>query len=377
MNLKDFKAGRHVQQYEYRSFSPALVNHAWTWNAPDLNTLLESAAQALAELNAYSLIVPDVDMFIQMHVVKEANTSSRIEGTQTEMDEVIQPKEFVAPEHRNDWQEVQNYIRAMNRAIEDLERLPLSNRLLRDTHRILLDGVRGEAKTRGRFRVSQNWIGGSGPSDAFFVPPHHEEVGELTGDLEKFWHNETIHVPHLIRVAIAHYQFETIHPFLDGNGRIGRLLITLYLVSKGVLKKPTFYLSAYMEKHKEAYYDALTRVRTDDDLEGWIRFFLRATLETARNGRAAFEGILQLRTEVEALTLSLGQRAENARKLLNRLYEKSMITPGEAAELLGVTHQTASLLIHKFEELNILEKAWKTERSQVYVFWRYLKLFME
>lgn len=375
MNFSEYSAGRWVPRYQYRSFSPTSVNHEWTWNDPYINALLERAIQAIGELNAYSLIVPDVDLFIRMHVIKEASTSSRIEGTQTEMDEAIRPREMVAVERRDDWQEVQNYIQAMNQAIADLERLPLSNRLLRETHTTLLQGVRGEGKLPGEFRLSQNWIGGSGPSDAVFVPPHHEEVPELMSDLEKFWHNELIAVPHLIRIAISHYQFETIHPFLDGNGRVGRLLITLYLVGKGILKKPTLYLSAHLEKHKAAYYDALMRVRESHDLGHWVRFFLTAALETARRGCETFQAILALRTEVEQTTLTLGKKAANARTLLNHLYGHPLVTPNEVAKMLDVTHQTASALIRDFQKLNILSPAVKLERSQAYIFRRYLRLF--
>jgi Fic family protein len=377
MNFEDFVAGRWVQQYQYKSFSPALVNHEWTWNDPVINTLLEEATQAIGELNAFSLIVPDVDLFILMHVAKEASTSSRIEGTQTELDEALRPREMVDPERRNDWQEVQNYIQAMNQAIDELKALPLSNRLLKHTHRTLLEGVRGKERLPGEFRTSQNWIGGSGPSDAMFVPPEHTEVPELMGNLEKFWHNETIHVPHLIRIAISHYQFETIHPFLDGNGRIGRLLITLYLVSHGLLNKPTLYLSAHLEKHKSAYYDALTLVRETNDIGHWVRFLLAAILKTARRGKETFQSILELRREVEETTLTLGKKANNARLLLKHLYMKPFVTPGEVAEMLNVTHQTASALIRDFEALNILEKSLKKERSQSYVFTRYFSLFID
>lgn len=377
MNFKEFKAGRWVQQYEYRSFSPALVNHEWTWEDPLINTLIEEATWAIGELNAFSLIVPDVDLFIQMHVVKEANTSSRIEGTKTEIEEALSPKEMVAPERRDDWQEVQNYIKAMGQAIEDLHKLPLSNRLLQNTHKILLEGARGKAKLPGEFRKSQNWIGGSGPSDAVFVPPYHTEVPELMSDLEKFLHNDHIHVPNLIRIAIAHYQFETIHPFLDGNGRIGRLLITLYLVSKGLLKKPTLYLSNHIEKHKTAYYDALSRIRESNDLGQWVRFLLTAIRDTGIKGTQTFQAILDLRKEVEIKALSLGKRSENARLLLNHLYRKPLVTPVEVAKLFHVTHQTASSLIRDFEYLNILKKWEKKGRSQSYVFARYLALFLE
>jgi len=377
MNFKDFKAGRWVQQYEYKSFSPAFVNHEWTWEDPRINTLLEQATQALGELNAFSLIVPDVDLFIQMHVIKEASTSSRIEGTQTEIDEALKSKEMVAPERRDDWQEVQNYIKAMNQAIDELERLPLSNRLLKNTHKILLEGVRGKGKLPGEFRTSQNWIGGSGPSDAAFVPPSHTEVPELMGDLEKFLHNDSIQVPHLIRIAISHYQFETIHPFLDGNGRIGRLLITLYLVSKALLKRPTLYLSAHIEKNKSAYYDALTRVRETNDPGHWVRFLLTAIRDTAVKGKETFEAILALHSEVEQTTLSLGKKAENARLLLNYLYRRPFVIPNDLADVLNITHQTASSLIRDFEELNILKKWEKVGRNQSYVFGRYLALFLD
>jgi len=353
------------------------VNHEWTWNDPQINTLLEEAMRAIGELNAFSLIIPDVDLFIQMHVVKEASTSSRIEGTQTEIDEALRPRELVAPDRRSDWDEVQNYIKAMNQAIDALQTLPLSNRLLKNTHRTLLEGVRGTEKLPGQFRKSQNWIGGTGPSDAAFVPPHYTEVPDLMSDLEKFLHNATIQVPHLVRIAIAHYQFETIHPFLDGNGRIGRLLIPLYLISKELLKKPTLYLSAHIEKHKGAYYDALTRVRESNDMGQWVRFLMIAIRDTALKGRETFQSILTLRQEVEQTTLSLGKRAENARRLLDHLYRKPFVTPNEVAELLSVTHQTASSLIRNFEELNILKKWEKIGRSQVYVFGRYFALFLD
>jgi len=377
MNFKDFKAGQWIQQYQYKSFSPVHINSEWTWSDPQINTLLEEAMQAIGELNAFSLIVPDVDLFIRMHVLKEANTSSRIEGTKTEIDEALKPKGMVAPERRDDWQEVQNYIKAMTQAIEQLGQIPLSNRLLKATHKILLEGVRGEGKLPGEFRKSQNWIGGSGPSNATFVPPQHTEVPDLMSDLEKFLHNDTIHVPHLIRIAISHYQFETIHPFLDGNGRIGRVLITLYLVSKGILKKPTLYLSAYIEKHKVAYYDALNHVRGSNDLGHWVRFMLTAVRDTAQKGKETFQSILEIRNEVEKAILSLGKRAANASLLLNYLYSRPIITPNEVAEMLSITHQSASSLIRGFEALNILKKWEKTGRNQSYVFGRYFALFLD
>lgn len=376
MKFESFKARRWQQRYQYKSFEPVPVNVEWTWEDPTINTLLESANRALGELNAFSLIVPDIDLFIQMHVVKEAQTSSRIEGTQTGIDEALMSEEQIKPEKRDDWREVRNYIDAVNTAIAELPTLPLTNRLLRQTHSILLRGVRGEHKQPGEFRSSQNWIGGSSLTDAVFIPPHPGGVPELMGDLEKFWHNEQIAVPHLVRLAISHYQFETIHPFLDGNGRIGRLLVPLYLVSHGLLAKPSLYLSDFFERNRASYYDALMRVRASNDLIHWVRFFLRGVAETASKGRDTFRQILTLRTEVEQAILGLGKRTPNARRLLNLLYSNPLVSSSDIEKGLQVTHQTANALVRDFIGLGILVETTGLTRWRTYAFDRYLTLFL-
>lgn len=209
-----------------------------------------------------------------------------------------------------------------------------------------------------------------------FVPPHPESVPELMGDLEKFWHNETFPVPHLIRIALSHYQFETIHPFLDGNGRIGRLLVPLYLVGCGILSRPSLYLSDFFERHRASYYDALTRARISNDLIHWVKFFLQGVAETARKGRDVFRKILQLRTETDASLLSLGKRAVMARQLVLHLYRRPMTTATDVEKLLSISTPTANLLLRELTRLGILKETTGRLRGRLYVFESYLQLFV-
>lgn len=376
MDISKFKSGLFRKQYGYRSFTPELVNHEWVVSDPKVSHLLSQADRKLGELNAFSDLIPDIDFFIKMHITKEATLSSRIEGTQTSLEEAIQKVSYIDPEKRDDWEEVHNYIDAMNFAIDQLSVLPLSNRLLKQTHKVLLSGVRGTHKQPGDFRISQNWIGGTSLTDAAFIPPHHTEIQELMGDLEKFLNNDLHNVPPLIKVGLAHYQFETIHPFLDGNGRLGRLLITLYLVSNQILTKPTLYLSAFFEKNRSLYYDNLMVVRTRNDLTQWLTFFLVGVLETATNSIKTFHSILALRKTVEEVKiLTLGKRAPSAMNLIKYLYTKPIVDTTEVAELLNVNITTAHRLIQDFERLEILKEQTGFKRNRIFIFEEYINLF--
>lgn len=375
MNVSEFISGRTIQRYQYKSFEPNIIDIAWQIDNAELIMLLSEANIKLGELNAFSQLIPDVDFFIKMHVLKEGTKSSKIEGTQTNIDEAIQKEAYIQPEKKDDWQEVQNYVQAMNLSIEKLANLPLSNRLLKQTHKTLLQGVRGIHKLPGEFRKSQNWIGGSSLADATFIPPHQDSVARLMADLEKFLHNENIPVPHLIKVGIAHYQFETIHPFLDGNGRIGRLLITLYLVSNDLLHKPTLYLSDFFEKTKALYYDNLTRVRTHNDLTQWLKYFLEGVRSTSENSIQTFKNIIKLRSQTEEKIISLGKKQALAKSFLQFLFSKPITDASEVAEALEINVSTAFRLIDDFIKLKILAELTGYKRNRIFAFDDYIKLF--
>ena len=376
MDIKEFRAGNYIQQHKYKSFSPSKINKEWIWADSEINTLLSEANHKLGELNAFSLYVPSVDMYIRMHVAKEATSSSRIEGTETGMEDALKDVKDIEPEKRDDWSEVQNYIDAMNESLIALESIPLSSRLLKQAHAKLMSGVRGMHKLPGEYRISQNWIGGSTLKDAIYIPPFHSEVNDLMSDLEKFIHNDTIYVPNLIKIAIIHYQFETIHPFLDGNGRLGRMLIPLYLVSVKDLSKPTLYLSYYLEKNKTLYTDNLTLVRETNNLSQWIRFFLVAIIETSKEGISTFQEIIKLKESVEGNRIvNLGTKLPNAKKLINLLYKYPFISVSEVSDLLGVTATTANSLIKDFVKLGILYELTGRKRGRRFAFSEYLDLF--
>lgn len=373
--MKNFKAGRYISQGTYKSFQPEKINKKWVLENMELINLLSKADRQLGRLDMYSEYIPNIDLFISMHIAKEATKSNKIEGTKTNIEDALLDKEDVNEEKRNDWEEVQNYILALNSAIENLKKLPFSSRLIKETHKTLLAGVRGKYKLPGSFRTSQNWIGGATISDATFIPPSFDTVNDYMSDIEKFAHSEEFYFPDILKIALIHYQFETIHPFLDGNGRVGRLMITLYLVEKGILKKPILYLSDFFERNRTLYYDNLMRVRENNDITQWFKFFLVGVIETAQNSIKTFDGILKLQKEIETKIQSLGNRSNNAMQIINHLFQKPIINAQIAKQITKLSLPSVYKTINDLEELEILEEITGGKRGKLFVFKEYLELF--
>jgi Fic family protein len=378
IRLENYKSGHIEQGVGYKYFVPSLINDEWTWQDTTINNLLEKASLRLGELNSFSRLVPNIDLFIQLHVTKEAVLSSRIEGTQTHMDEALLPQTEVQEERRNDWQEVRNYVDAINNAIANLDKLPISSRLIRSTHKLLLNSVRGEHKLPGEFRTSQNWIGGNSISDARFIPPHHQLVGDLMGDLEKFLNNPDTHVPDLIKIAIAHYQFETIHPFLDGNGRIGRLLITLFMVQQKILAQPLLYLSTYFEKRKDLYYENLNSVRVNNDMTHWIKYFLVGVEQTAALASQTLSNIIEFKNNIENhARTNYGRRSTTAILLIHHLMQNPVVTVDDAARLCNISYKSANEIVKLLCTDGYLVESTGQSRNRLFKFKPYTEIFAE
>ncbi len=370
--------GSYRQQDGFTSFIPSPLNAPYQWKDPRITPLLADAMLALGELNAASQMVPDCDAFLRMYVTKEAVTSSRIEGTRINMDEALLPQEEISGERRNDWQEVRNAMDALQWAVQELERLPLSMRLLKGAHRILMQSARGQHKQPGDVRRSQNWIGGATPATARYVPPPAPDVPALLANLEKYWHDKDFAVPALIRAALSHYQFEAIHPFLDGNGRVGRLLITLHLIHVGLLSKPVLYLSAFLEAHRTDYFDALDRIRTHGDPDPWLILFLGGVADTAKSARETMRKIITLHQRYEDCIVSFfGKRTRTGLALLRHLFSRPTVRAADVMDMLGVSKPTANALVRRFTEENLLKEITGKKKNRLFTLQEYVALFRD
>lgn len=344
---------------------------------PELQTLLSRADLALGRLDGVADTLPKdiIDFFILMYVRKEATLSSQIEGTQATFEDVLKAEARIeGAEMHKDVDEVLNYISAMNYGLIRLDTIPLSLRLIKEIHKILLKGVRGEWKTPGEFRISQNWIGGTSLQTARFIPPPHNRVLPLMSNLEKYLHDDTL-VPILIKTGLIHAQFETIHPFLDGNGRIGRLLITFHLCQQGVLRKQLLYLSDFFKEHRQDYYDRLNDFRRNDDIEGWLKFFLEGVAETSEKSVETARKIVKLRDDHLNKVAGLGKSSEKGITLLNALYRTPIVRVKNVEKIVSLSNPNALSLVDKFVKLGILQELTGQKRNRIFSYRDYIGLF--
>jgi Fic family protein len=378
--VSNTRAGQFVQpRAGYRSFVPAPLPPAppLRIDLPMIN-LLSRADQSLGRLDGIAQTLPNPDLFVAMYVRQEAVYSSQIEGTQSTLDDVLEFElDAEGRELPRDVEEVVNYVAAMNYGLDRLRSLPLSLRLIREIHELLLQGVRGFDRSPGEFRVAQNWIGPANTpiERATFVPPSVSDMHRALDNLERFLHEEE-RLPVLIICGLAHAQFETIHPFLDGNGRVGRLLITFLLCHRGILQQPLLYLSYFLKRHRAEYYDRLMAIREAGDWEGWLRFFLRGVAESAEEAMFTARAIVSLREQHRELIQSR-HLGTNAHRLLGLLFNRPIINVALVKDSLDISAATAGRLVTEFETLNLLEEITGGQRRRRYRYSPYLALFAE
>ncbi|MBE9556084.1 MAG: Fic family protein [Proteobacteria bacterium] len=382
MNRAARTTGRYVRQMEgYNAFIPEALPPAPPVRIDgEMQVLLSRADRALGRLDGSIQTLPNPELFIFMYVRKEAVLSSQIEGTQASINDVLEVEaQIFDPERPNDVGEVLNYVNAMNYGLQRQETLPMSLRLIREIHKLLMQGVRGNQLNPGEFRESQNWIGvmGGTISDASFVPPPPSQLMDVLGDFERFLHAD-VDIPALIRIGLMHAQFETIHPFLDGNGRVGRLLITFLLCQQEILSKPVLYLSHYFKKHRQRYYELLQGTRDNGDWESWLKFFLEGVAEVSNEATQTARKIVDMREDHRRLIIQrLGRVAGNGINVLEHLFEQPIVQVNKVAELLGVTYQSANALMAKFEEEGLVREITGHVRNRRFSYTSYISLFSD
>ena len=370
------RAGEYISNLSgeaaYQSFRPSPLPPEIEMDA-EMISLLTAATKSLATLSTMSTYIPNINLFVSMYVRKEALLSSQIEGTQATLEDVLDP--MVDKNANQNVADVINYIKATEYALERVKELPLCSRLIREIHAVLLGGVRGEEKNPGEFRQSQNWIGAQGSSlqTARYIPPNVEDMQVAVSELEKYINSDDS-LDVLIQASLIHYQFETIHPFLDGNGRVGRLLITLFLMGKQALGSPSLYISYYLKKNRIEYYDRMSEVRNKDNYEQWIKFFLRAVRESADESVDTIKKLSALHEQNLAVIESMGRAAKNARILFSYLEQHPIIDIRKTADELGMAFNTVSSAVKRFEECGILRQTNNASRNRVFEYEGYLEI---
>lgn len=358
----------------YKSFTPnALPPVPPVEMSDEMIALLVKANSEIAVLESKSKYIPNISLFVSMYVRKEALLSSQIEGTQATLEDILDP--MIETNTNRDIADVINYVKATEFAVKRLKELPLCNRLIREIHEILMSGIRGQEKNPGEFRRSQNWIGGQGSTlkNAVYIPPSPSEMMQSMSDLEKYIHSDD-KLDVLIRAALIHYQFETIHPFLDGNGRVGRLLITLFLIDKKVLTSPALYISYFLKKNRTEYYDRMTEVRRKGNFEQWIKFFLEAFTESAEDAILTIDELALLHNKNTERILKMGRISKNAESVLKYMESHPIIEIKKTAEALGIAYNTVSNIVNRFVNADILCQTTNASRNRIFIYKAYLAI---
>lgn len=375
LKLEDYKAGKYIRVENYRAFILSKINYDWSWEDASLNKLASEASRQIGELNAYSLLTPNIDIYLKTLIALESNCSNKIEGAKASLKENLLEEGNLDTEKIQERQKAQRYIKAITYAKEKIKRGEwLSTKIMEEIHEILM---KGEAldKDLGKVRVSQNWVGGDTLQNATYVPPPYTEVEECLTDFEQFIMNEKMDTPEVIKLAILHYQFETIHPFLGGNGRIGRIIVPLYLQNKGMLEKSALFISEYLEKNKESYFEKLEKVRNYSDMIGWIKFFLIAVIETAKLTKERLQKLDNLNQEMEYVIKNLPVKPENGKKIIDFLYENPVIDRAKIGALAGMKESTTRTIINSLLEKDIVKKTKGNHKSKILTFERYMEIF--
>lgn len=358
---------------EYKSFRPAPLPPEIVMDA-EMISALTGATKAIARLDTLSSCIPNMNLFVSMYVRKEALLSSQIEGTQATLEDVLDP--LIEKNANQNVADVINYIRATEYALNRLAALPLCNRLIKETHAVLMAGVRGQEKSPGEFRMSQNWIGAAGSTlkTARYIPPCPEDMVQAMSDLEKYMNAEDDTLDVLIQAALIHYQFETIHPFLDGNGRVGRLMITLFLMEKKLLQAPALYISYYLKQNRIEYYDRMSEVRSKDNYEQWIKFFLRAVKESAEDASDTILELSKLHAKNAEIINGMGRAAKTGIRLFSYLEQNPIIDIRKTSEELRLAYSTVSATVNRFVEASILTKTNNASRNRLFAYTEYLDI---
>lgn len=376
MKLEGYKAGKYIRVENYRAYILSGINYDWNSEDPELNKLAAEASREVGELNGYSLLVPNINVYLKMLIRIEANKSSKIDGISIDLEEDMLDEENVLEENIENWKKTKQYIEAIKYGIDSISKgEKVHTDIMKEIHKILAI-EEAQKKYSGKIRNTQNWINGTTPLDAEYIPPPYTELADCLSDFEKFVDNDNTNTPDIVKLAMLHYQFETIHPFIGENGKIGRIIIPLYLQSKGMLDKSCLYVSEYLEKNKDKYFNELMNVRNSSDIIRWIKFFLQAVIETAKITKNRLKRLVELKKEMDRVSITLPVKPDNAIKVIEVLYEEPIIDRLRLGELADVKPGTMRTIINSLVEKEVVSLTKGNEKGKILIFKKYMDIFL-